>query len=79
MRHLEHFKKKIRWYPVSTLGWIFTTLYFSLLLYVVVSVNRDLYTINKSLFNASMLMSGLIVVTLFWARITGEQPFAKKK
>ncbi len=71
--------ERIHWYPVTTLGWIVTLIYTSLLTYVVIQTNRDLYSVNEALFRACMLISGMIVLILIWARITGERPFCKKK
>ncbi len=71
--------ERIHWYPVTTLGWIVTGVYTGLLTYVVVQTNRDLYSVNESLFRACMLISGMVVLILIWARITGERPFCKKK
>lgn len=73
------FAERIHWYPVTTLGWIVTFVYTGLLVYVVVETNRDLYSVNESLFRTSTLIIGMIVLILIWARITGERPFCKKK
>lgn len=71
-------RERLNWYPVSTLGWVVTFVYTGLLVYVIFEVNRDLYSVNMALFRASMLISGMIVLILFWARFTGERPFCVK-
>jgi hypothetical protein len=72
------FAQRIHWYPVTTLGWVVTLIYTGLLMYVVFEVNKDLYSINQSFFQGSILISGMIVLILLWARVTGERPFHKK-
>lgn len=72
------FTKRIHWYPVTTLGWIVTFVYTGLLVYVVFETNRDLYSVNQAFFRGSILISGMIVLILLWARFTGERPFLKR-
>jgi len=73
------FKKRIGWYPVSTLGWFITITYLFLLIYVVFKVNTDLYATNIALFRGSILIIGIILLILIWAKFTGDQPFKVKK
>lgn len=70
--------KRIHWYPVTTLGWITTFVYTGLLVYVVFETNRELYSVNQAFFRGSILISGMIILILLWARFTGERPFLKK-
>jgi hypothetical protein len=73
------FRERIHWYPVTTVGWAVTFVYTGLLVYVIVETNRELYSVNEALFRASMLISGMVILILLWARFTGEKPFCVKK
>tara|TARA_B100000745_G_scaffold264509_1_gene189254 strand:- start:5332 stop:5571 length:240 start_codon:yes stop_codon:yes gene_type:complete len=75
---VQNIQKRIGWYPVTTLGWLITLFYFGLLLYVVIQINVHLYATYVALFHGAMIISGIIVIVLLWARITGERPFQKK-
>lgn len=72
-------RERVRWYPVTTVGWLVTGIYTALLLYVIVETNRDLYSVNQALFRATMIISGMVVLILLYARYTGEKPFCAKK
>lgn len=75
----QKIRKRIGWYPVTTFGWFVTLVYLALLVYVVVKINTELYTVNIVFFRTSILIVGMILLILLWAKITGEQPFCKHK
>ena len=77
MAFLSLLQKKIGWYPVSRIGWVVTGVYLALLLYVVIAINRDLYRTDISLFYGSIIISGIILCILMWARLRGEKPFKR--
>jgi len=76
---MNKFLKKIGLYPVTMFGWFLTVFYTALLIYVVVRINADLYSTEFELFAVSILSIFFIVLVLFYARLSGEQPFIKKK
>jgi len=74
---LKRFKNSIGWYPVSTLGWFITVLYFFLLIYVVTKINYDLYVAESKFFIVSILLIAIIVIVMIQARRIKARPFEK--
>ncbi len=74
-KHQASLRERIGWYPVSTIGWLLTAMYVSLLVYSLVQTTIDLHSYNLPLFKTAVLISWLIILVMLWARYTNEQPF----
>lgn len=66
-----------RWYPVSRLGWTITTVYTGLIFYVSYAIVTNPRALTVDLFYGALVIVGINILTLLWARWQGFTPFKK--